>query len=103
MCQEIQLIVAAINTRTPVAFTYDDDTRVVEPHAIGVNKAGETIIRAFQVRNFCGGDGWRLFKLDKIEDDLVLQVELEGSALTPREGYRMHDSQMVTIIAQVIT
>jgi hypothetical protein len=83
-----------------VSFTYDGKPRVVEVHAIGTStKDGGLVMRGVQV---AGGASrplpqWTLFRLDQIRD---LGNPLRES-FAPRDGYRMGDSQMRFVIAEL--
>mgnify|MGYP001080585643 CR=1 FL=1 len=95
------ILVNAVKNRSLVAFAYDDKPRVVEPHAVGINKAGNLVVRGYQV----GGESattrssWKLFTVDKMEG----LMPIDGDSQAPREGYRMGDAVMVTILAQLET
>jgi hypothetical protein len=97
----LEILTTALTQGRTVAFDYDDKPRVVEPHAIGTStKDGSIIMRAYQV----AGESsrplpcWALFTVDK-----MVNVEISPFVLSeaPREGYKMNDKQMSSIIAQI--
>jgi len=90
-----QLLREALEDRQVFGFNYNGQPRIVEPHAIGTNAEGKTIMRAWQTN----GDrpGWRLFVLENAE---VITVLGPGSQ-APRPGYKKGDKQMVTIICEL--
>lgn len=82
-------------------FDYDGKPRVVEVHAIGTStKDGSAIMRGFQVAGEAGRPLpiWGLYTIDKME---ALTLSMLPLSEAPREGYKMHDKQMATIIAQI--
>ncbi len=89
----LQLLTGAIKERRCVAIRYRDQNqiRVVEPHAIYKDEAGEVVVECFQTRGYsAAGRGtpyWRPFRLRKITALSVL-----GETFSPRveEGYSPH-------------
>jgi hypothetical protein len=89
----LQLLTGAIKQRRCIAIRYRDQNqiRVVEPHAIYKDEAGEVVVECFQTRGYsAGGRGapyWRPFRVRKITALSVL-----GETFTPRveEGYTPH-------------
>ncbi|RXJ90544.1 hypothetical protein CRV01_05150 [Arcobacter sp. CECT 8983] len=94
------LIIAAIDNKNVVEFTYKNDLRVVEPFVIGVTSTGKIALRAYQV----GGNssdsntiGWKLFTLDKMNN---LRVTIDNFTGV-REHYNPNDSALNPIYARV--
>ncbi|NQZ19417.1 MAG: hypothetical protein HRT44_09205 [Bdellovibrionales bacterium] len=94
------IITHAIEHCELLSFTYNGITRIVEPHAYGVTKAGNEILRAYQVK---GGhvsvhnQPWHLFSLSKING-----LSSTGDHfLCPRFDYRRNDSAMISIYVQL--
>jgi hypothetical protein len=89
---------AAILGRNLISFRYDNENRLVEPHALGITAKGKPSFRGFQP---AGGThrelGWKLFSLEKVEDLTVLPLTFAD----PRPGYAMNDKQLPRLIAQV--
>lgn len=89
----------AVNQRQLLTFTYDDKLRVVEPHAYGIDKHGDQVIRAFQVdgESATTRSSWKLFKVNRMVDARIV----EGTSAAPRPGYKPGDKVMLTILAQL--
>jgi hypothetical protein len=66
---------------------------LVEPHLLGRNRSGKTLLRAFQL---CGPDRpkeatpWKVFDLDSIQH----AVEAGERFRNPRPGYKPNDPTM---------
>lgn len=83
----------AIRNRNVIYFFYEGDEKLgkgwrwVEPVAYGISKAGNGVIRAWQLREDPSvskiGKGWRLFRTDKIKR---LSISLRKFN-RPRKGY----------------
>lgn len=90
----------AIKGRRLLRLRYDGFERVVEPHLVGRARAGGVILNAYQVR---GGsvsgeeEGWKLFRLDGIEDPVVLDETFPG----PRDGYVAHDRSVQEVYCRL--
>lgn len=94
------LIIEAIKNRKALAFRYHGLNRVVEPHAYGRDKAGDEIIRSYQISG--GSDsgesiGWKIFK---VREALSI-VLLNNDFFTIRIDYQKNDSIMTTIFEQI--
>ena len=87
-------VVDAINKKVMVKIHYDDGenhktgTRFIEPFAYGISKAGNDVLRAFQVEagpngTLRGAPKWKLFRLDRIQDWRPTKTTFE---LTPDEA-----------------
>lgn len=85
-------IIAAIENKSILEFTYDGESRTVEPHCYGVTTKGNEAIRAFQVdgHSSSGKMGWKLYDLSKAENINVLDEIFSD----PRPGYRKGDKGM---------
>lgn len=79
---------------------YDGYSRCVEVHAVGVSKAGNTVMSCWQIR---GGSvhndptGWKLMKLSEVSSAVVS----EEPSQAPRANYRRGDSRMTHIICEL--
>lgn len=65
------LICRAITTRTMLAFDYDRQHRVVEPHCHGHAPDGRELLRAFQIAGASASGrplGWRLYEVRRISE-----------------------------------
>ena len=68
-----------------------DGEYVVEPHVLGRNRRGKTLLRAWQLSGPRSDDTpWKVFDLDRIQH----AVENGGRFDHPRPGYRAHDPHM---------
>lgn len=85
------IITKAIENRSTLTFDYNGSQRIVEPHAYGVSKKGEDIIRAYQSNGTI--QGWRLFTVDKMENIYI--------GFPNRDGYKTNDSAMTAVFTQV--
>lgn len=90
----------AISAQLLIEITYDEYSRVVEPHAYGITEDGDYLLRAYQVSGGSESNqsvGWKLFRVDEIRSMRVLDGTFSG----PRDGYKRDDKVMVQIIAQL--
>ena len=79
----------------------DDGYRYVEPYALGVNKHGNTVLRAWLIKGTSRTGkidptlvpGWRLFRVDRIE---ILNQTLQKFT-SPRKGYNADDQGMTEV------
>lgn len=79
---------------------YDGYSRIVEVHAVGTTKDGNTVMRCWQVS---GGSvsgeraGWKLFRLDEARGSLIAHVASQA----PRTGYKRGDPAIAFIRCQI--
>lgn len=92
----INLLRGALDARHLLQFDYDEKPRLVEPHALGLNKKGELLLRAFQVN--CEPPAWKLFVLERA-NMITIRNDVESQA--PRPGYKAGDKAMIDIFAQL--
>lgn len=94
----LDTIAAAIAAKNLLAFSYDGENRLVEPHACGLTSKSKQVLRGYQP---AGGTtrelGWKLFSLEKIEGLTVLPLTFHK----PRPGYAMNDKQIANLKAQL--
>lgn len=93
------LLAQAVAERKLLAFSYDGLNRLVEPHAVGLNKSGLMVMRAWQLAGESATvvAGWKLFTLEKATNMSV--VDLPSQA--PRPGYKAGDKGIATIVAEL--
>ncbi len=80
------LIADAIATRSLLRFRYRGGTRTVEPHLLGVNRAGNPAVLAWFLAGASasgGGAGWREYLLSEMDGVEVLEEGFDA----PRPGY----------------
>lgn len=85
----------AVNRRVRVWIYYSGSLRLVEPHLIGQNTAGNMALSAFQVSGGSGSE-FRSYLIDRIES-----VEPTEEIFDVRPGYNPNDRTMVVIRARV--
>jgi hypothetical protein len=92
-------IATAIHKRRLMQFYYEPGDRIVEPYAYGVGDGGRELLRAYQRagRGYSGEEGWKLFRVDEMQDAVMLEDGLEA----PRLGYMRNDPCMTKIYAEV--
>ena len=86
-------ISAAINDRRRIKLDYEPGHRLIEPHAYGLSKDGNELLRAFQVEGASASGehvNWKLFRVDRITQLAMLDERFDH----PRPGYRRGDSAM---------
>jgi hypothetical protein len=98
------LICQAIKNRRLLHFYYKLDARTVEPHAYGITREHDEVLRAYQL---AGGSrskvksrkytGWKVFRVEDISRLTVLQQTFA----TPRPGYKRSDKSMARIYCQL--
>lgn len=95
----LDIIINAIRQKQVLAFTYDGLDRVVEPHAVGISRAGNEVLRCFQTH---GGHvnpdhDWDLCELSKMAGLRVTGASFQ----LPRPGYKRGDRGMQRIYAEL--
>ena len=95
-----QIICDAIYNRCVLKFTYHGHPRVVEPHAYGLGRALNEVVRCYQT----GGTSrsgkvpaWKLMAVDQIESLTVTKKHFVGV----RNGYVKGDKGMSTIFCEL--
>lgn len=72
----------------------------MEPHAYGVAKAGNEILRCYQVGGASESGNavdWKLMRVDEISALTILDRTFRG----PRAGYKRGDKAMVQVYCQL--
>jgi len=95
-----QIICDAIHNRRMLTFIYDGCPRIVEPHAYGLSRQRNEILRCFQT----GGTSrsgripdWRLMRVARIMSLIVTEEHFSGA----RHGYKKGDKNMSTIFCEL--
>ena len=86
-------ICEAIREYRLIELTYGWGSRIVEPHAYGLNDNGHDLLRCYQTSGASeSGEhhGWKLFRLDEIHSLNVLQETFSGA----RRGYKRGDKAL---------
>lgn len=94
------LICEAIRCKRLLKFSYDNHTRVVEPHILGRDSAGHDILSAYLVRGHSESQKepyWRSYLLSGI----TLLSMLDETFASPRKGYNPRDPRMHQIYCRL--
>lgn len=95
----LQTIVGAIHDRKILSFYYDGLERVVEPHAVGISRAGNDVLRCYQVqgKHVNSGHDWNLCDISKMSN-----LSMTGAVFdSARPGYKKGDKGMRHIYAEL--
>ena len=83
----------AINTKQVALFQYKNKIRKVEVYALGMSKAGNMVVRCFELHN----KGFKLFLVDDIKYLKILPQQWTRV----RSGYNKDEKSMIKVLAQV--
>lgn len=83
----------------------DDGYRLIEPYALGTNRLGNMVMRAWLIRGMSKlgkkdpsqVPGWRLYRVDRI---FIYNLALRKFDI-PRKGYNRIDKHMTDVICSV--
>ena len=93
-----QIACEAIETAKCLEISYDDCTRIVEVHRVGINLKGEHILSGWQIRGPAGERvGWKLIKLDEPLDIRLTDV----CSQAPRPDYRRGAKHFIGVMCQL--
>ena len=95
-----QTIVDAIRNKQCLSFRYDGFTRVVEPHAYGLSRKEEEVIRAYQISGGHASDHnepWHLFRVAKATGIKSTEDTFGGQ----RPGCQRGDGHIPEIFAEL--
>ena len=88
---EFYTIKEAIRTGSRLRLSLAEGDYVVEPHVLGRNRRGKTLLRAWQLSTpQPDRTRWKVFDLDHIDH----AVETGDHFAKPRPGYRSNDPNM---------
>lgn len=95
----LDMLINSIKNKNIITFTYSNLPRTAEPHAIGVSRAGNIVLRCYQTEggHIRPGHEWDLCDITKIQD-LVVQ---DKSFLNARPNYKKGDKHMTAIYAEL--
>ena len=94
------LICAAIRGKRLLRFSYGNYIRVVEPHIVGRDTAGNEILSAYLVRGYSESRKqpyWRSYLLSELTRLEMLDETFAG----PRKGYNPNDPKMVKVYCRL--
>lgn len=95
-----QTIIQAIQGKQVIELRYHGYSRIVEPHAHGINHKNHQLLRCYQVS---GGSvsgespGWKLLLLS----DIQAMIVTDRRFVMPRPGYKRGDSAMNRIFGEI--
>lgn len=92
-------IFEAVSKQQCLQFSYNGFNRVIEPHAYGLSKKGNNIIRGYQTRGESESGNipdWRLFEEDKMRN-----IHLLNESSEVRSDYKRGDKAMIRIYIEI--
>jgi hypothetical protein len=95
------LICEAIRRKRLLQFSYENHTRVVEPHILGRDAAGHDILSAYLVRGYSESRKqpyWRFYLLSDVKLLTMLDEHFPG----PRKGYNPKDPRMLKVYCRLV-
>lgn len=95
----LKTIINAIHNREVLLFTYSGISRTVQPVAVGVSRAGNDVLRCFQIAggHLTPGHQWDLCEISKISNLHINGQCFEGEP----PGYKRGDKHMTNIYAEL--
>lgn len=94
-----QLICDAITRRCLLSVWWQGGTRIVQPHAYGINTKGNPMMRCWQVSGHSRSgkvQWWKPLLVNEARDFEILDETFE-----PHHEYRMNDKHMTQIYCQI--
>jgi hypothetical protein len=91
----------AIQNRLRLELNYNGEgVRLVEPYCFGRSKAGNYVLRVYQIEGYTTSiiPGWKLLDQSKISD---LKILADSFDPTERDDYQVGDKSMETIFIQI--
>lgn len=94
-----QEVYRALDRNKLLSFYYDEQLRVIEPHAFGITKDGNLAVRGYQVSGESSQPlpGWRMFRLDKFEHARALATDSHA----PRPDFKPNDKHLAHILLEI--
>jgi hypothetical protein len=95
-----EILCDAIQNHALLRLVYGGGERIVEPHSYGITRAGNEVLRAYQVSGYSSSGqhiGWKLFDVMGITD---VQETGEGFA-SGRSDFNPQDPAMQTIHCRI--
>lgn len=94
------IICEAIEKKRLLQFSYEDLTRIVEPHLFGRKTSGNDVLSGYLVGGYTESDHapyWRNYIVDEMEFVVMLDETFSGA----REGYNPDDSSMQVVYCRL--
>jgi hypothetical protein len=92
-------LINAIVNRECLSVTYGGLQRIIQPVAVGISRAGNEVLRCYQIAggHIASGHDWDLLDLSKITGLSTTGKHFQDNP----PGYRRGDKGMTTIYAQL--
>lgn len=94
------IICEAIEKRRLLQFSYDDLTRIVEPHLFGRKTSGNDVLSGWLVEGYTESDSepyWRNYVVENMDFIIMLDETFTGT----RAGYNRDDKTMEEIYCRL--
>jgi hypothetical protein len=94
------IICEAIEKRRLLQFSYDDLTRIVEPHLFGRKKSGRDVLSGWLVEGYTESDSepyWRNYVVENMDFIIMLDETFSGA----RAGFNPDDKTMEEIYCHI--
>jgi len=94
------IICEAIEKKRLLQFSYDELTRIIEPHLFGRKTSGKDALSGYLVGGYTESDRkpyWRSYSVEKME----FVVMLDETFKDIREGYNPNDTTMEKIYCRL--
>ena len=94
------IICEAIAQKRLLQFSYDDLTRIVEPHLFGRKFSGNDVLSAYLVEGYTESDHdpyWRNYAVENMDFVIMLDETFAGA----RPGYNPEDKTMEEIYCRL--
>lgn len=94
------LICEAISGRAVLQFSYEGMSRTVEPHTHGTSKAGNEVLRAYQIGGYSKSGRvptWRMYEVSKMSGLRQTGQVFSGT----RPMYNPDDKDMISVHCHV--
>ncbi len=94
------IICEAIEKKRLLQFSYDDLTRIVEPHIYGRKTSGNDVLSGWLVEGYTESDGepyWRNYLVENMDFIVMLDETFSGT----REGYNPEDKSMEKVYCRL--
>lgn len=95
-----EIICQAIAQKRLLQFSYDDLTRIVEPHLFGRKTSGKDALSAYMIDGYSESDQepyWRSYSVEKMEFVIMLDETFPAA----RAGYNANDRTMEEIYCRL--
>jgi predicted DNA-binding transcriptional regulator YafY len=90
----------AITNRRLLRIDYGAGERLIEPHAHGLSKDGNPLLRAYQVSGASDSGeptNWKLFRMDRVNSVQATDQHFAG----PRPDYNPNDPAMMRVHCRI--